>query len=284
MDLRASWKPSAVPFASFALLSRPSRPVPAPDPAPGILGAHGSAAPRRRVAFFLAGLVKGISGMGLPTVAIGLLGVVMTPATAAALLVIPSLVTNVAQCFGKSFAASRRCCGRCGSASCWARCSRRSPRCPPPAHRRASGSGWCCCSTAPTAWRGPRTTCLPRGWMLLVAFLVGCGTGFMAAATGVFFFPMVVFLQMLDFDKDEMVQALGISFVVGTVSLAGSLGWGVSWNAAWSVAGVLALVFAFAGMAMGARVRDRIPATTFRKLLFIVFGILGAVMIGKEVV
>jgi uncharacterized membrane protein YfcA len=94
---------------------------------------------------------------------------------------------------------------------------------------------------------------LPRGWMLLVAFVVGCGTGFMAAATGVFFFPMVVFLQMLDFDKDEMVQALGISFVVGTVSLAGSLGWGVSWNAAWSVPGVLALVFAFAGMALGAR-------------------------------
>src|ERR1700733_3922512 len=47
--------------------------------------------------FILAGLVKGVTGMGLPTVAIGLLGLMMVPAEAAALLVIPSLITNVWQ-------------------------------------------------------------------------------------------------------------------------------------------------------------------------------------------
>ena len=35
--------------------------------------------------FLLAGLVKGVIGLGLPTVAVGLRGVVMTPAQAAAL-------------------------------------------------------------------------------------------------------------------------------------------------------------------------------------------------------
>ncbi len=49
------------------------------------------------LAFLIAGLVKGVIGLGLPTVAIGLLGLVMMPAQAAALLVIPSLVTNVWQ-------------------------------------------------------------------------------------------------------------------------------------------------------------------------------------------
>jgi len=39
--------------------------------------------------FVLAGLVKGVTGMGLPTVAIGLLGLVMAPAEAAALLITP---------------------------------------------------------------------------------------------------------------------------------------------------------------------------------------------------
>ena len=34
--------------------------------------------------FFLAGMVKGITGMGLPTVAMGVLGALMTPVTAAA--------------------------------------------------------------------------------------------------------------------------------------------------------------------------------------------------------
>src|SRR5512140_1938897 len=47
--------------------------------------------------FLLAGVVKGVIGMGLPTVAMGLLAVVMPPAEAAALLVVPSLVTNVWQ-------------------------------------------------------------------------------------------------------------------------------------------------------------------------------------------
>ncbi len=47
--------------------------------------------------FLLAGLVKGVVGLGLPTVAMGLLGLVMPPAYAAALLLVPSLVTNVWQ-------------------------------------------------------------------------------------------------------------------------------------------------------------------------------------------
>src|SRR5262245_4784280 len=44
--------------------------------------------------FLLAGGVKGALGLGLPTVAMGLLSVVMTPAEAAGILVIPALVTH----------------------------------------------------------------------------------------------------------------------------------------------------------------------------------------------
>jgi uncharacterized protein len=39
--------------------------------------------------FVLAGFVKGVVGLGLPTVAMGLLAIVMTPAQAASLLVVP---------------------------------------------------------------------------------------------------------------------------------------------------------------------------------------------------
>src|SRR5262245_36428912 len=47
--------------------------------------------------FMLAGLVKGIIGTGLPTVAMGVLSMVMPPAEAAAILVIPSIATNIWQ-------------------------------------------------------------------------------------------------------------------------------------------------------------------------------------------
>ena len=46
--------------------------------------------------FLLAGYVKGVIGMGLPTIAMATLGLLLEPAQAAALLVIPSLVTNEA--------------------------------------------------------------------------------------------------------------------------------------------------------------------------------------------
>ncbi len=65
-------------------------------------------------AYLLAGFVKGVIGLGLPTVAIGLLGLLMTPAQAAAIRVIPSLVTNIWQ-FAVGGDRSHWCavCGRC---------------------------------------------------------------------------------------------------------------------------------------------------------------------------
>src|SRR5476649_2098358 len=56
--------------------------------------------------FFLAGIVKGVTGMGLPTVAKGVLGAIMPPVAASTLLIAPSFVTNVWQLFsGPSFIA-----------------------------------------------------------------------------------------------------------------------------------------------------------------------------------
>jgi uncharacterized membrane protein YfcA len=49
------------------------------------------------VTFLLAGFVKGVIGLGLPTVSMGLLSLVMAPAKAASLLIVPSFVTNVWQ-------------------------------------------------------------------------------------------------------------------------------------------------------------------------------------------
>ena len=64
--------------------------------------------------FVVAGFVKGVTGMGLPTVAMGVLGTLMLPAQAAALLLLPSFVTNVWQLFAGPERAARwsNVCGR----------------------------------------------------------------------------------------------------------------------------------------------------------------------------
>jgi uncharacterized membrane protein YfcA len=47
--------------------------------------------------FAVAGFVKGVIGLGLPTISMGLLAIVMPPIEAAAILILPSLLTNVWQ-------------------------------------------------------------------------------------------------------------------------------------------------------------------------------------------
>ena len=46
-------------------------------------------------AFLLAGFVKGVIGLGLPTVSMGLLAVTMTPGQAIAIVIVPAIVTNI---------------------------------------------------------------------------------------------------------------------------------------------------------------------------------------------
>ena len=56
------------------------------------------------VTFLGAGFVKGVTGMGLPTVAMGILGALISPLAAASLLIIPSFITNLWQLLaGPSF-------------------------------------------------------------------------------------------------------------------------------------------------------------------------------------
>ncbi len=50
-------------------------------------------------AFLLAGFVKGVIGLGLPTVSMGLLAVTMPPAQALAIVIVPAIVTNIWQTF-----------------------------------------------------------------------------------------------------------------------------------------------------------------------------------------
>jgi hypothetical protein len=72
--------------------------------------------------FLLAGLVKGVIGLGLPTVSMGLLSLVMAPAKAASLLIVPSFVTNVWQlAAGPSFERLARRLWPCSQASSSAR-------------------------------------------------------------------------------------------------------------------------------------------------------------------
>lgn len=227
-------------------------------------------------AFLLAGFVKGVIGLGLPTVSIGLLGLLMTPAQAAATLVVPSLVTNIWQAAvgGELLALARRLwpllAGICAGTFVGA------------ALLPHDDSGQA------TVWLGLVLVlyaafglvkghfAVPKRAEIWLGLLVGSATGAITVATGIFVMPGTPYIQSLKFDRDKMVQALGLSFTVSTITLAFALVYGgqVRTSLAWP--SIVALAAALVGMWLGQLMRGKVKPETFRLCFFIGLLLLGA--------
>jgi uncharacterized membrane protein YfcA len=97
----------------------------------------------------------------------------------------------------------------------------------------------------------------------------------MDVAVQVWLFAVAVFL-LAGLDKDELVQALGLSFTVSTLALAAGLLHGSPLPAASLWMSLLSVAPALAGMALGQMIRRRVAAETFRKVFFAGLLVLGA--------
>ena len=193
--------------------------------------------------FALAGFAKGVVGLGLPTISMGLLALMMPPAEAAAILLVPSFATNVWQ---MGLNAGLR----------------------PVARRLATMMLGVCLGT----WAGAGLMSEARGgWgdvLLGVALVAYAATGLVSAATGVFVIPAVPYLQALGIEKEELVRALGLSFTVSTIALAVNLGSTGALDTSLIPLTALALVTAVLGMSLGQLVRRRLRPETFRRWFF----------------
>lgn len=114
--------------------------------------------------------------------------------------------------------------------------------------------------------------------------IIGAATGLMTAATGVFVIPAVPYLGALGLKKDELIQALGLSFTVSTVALAAALAKGGSFEGGTAGASALALAPALAGMSLGAWVRNRVSEPVFRRCFFLGLFALGAHLASRAVI
>ncbi len=229
--------------------------------------------------FLLAGLVKGLLGLGLPTVAMGMLGLLMPPAEAAATLLLPSLVTNVWQLlsgrlrgalllrFWKMMLAI--VAGTLVSSGVIAGAAA-------PAASAALGSALVVYGAIGLAQLRLRVPAAAEGW---AGPLVGLVTGLVTGATGVFVVPAVPYLGSLGLERDDLVQALGLSFTVSTLALAGGLAWHGALPLAASENSLLAVLPALAGMWLGGRLRARIAAKPFRLCFFA-----GLIVLGVELI
>jgi uncharacterized membrane protein YfcA len=227
--------------------------------------------------FFAAGIVKGMTGMGLPTVAMGVLGALISPLAAAGLLIVPSFATNVWQLLaGPAFGTLVRrlwpmmvaiCAGTMLSARWLA---------------SETGATTTALGAALFIYAGftlcARQVQVPARLEPWLSPLIGAVTGVVTGATGVFVIPAVPYLQALGFSRDDLVQALGLSFTVSTVALAAALGAHGAFELQGLGLSVLALGPALAGMWTGQALRGRITPAAFRRLFLICLLLLGAEM------
>ena len=233
------------------------------------------------VTFFVAGVVKGVTGMGLPTVAMGALGALLSPLTAAGLLIVPAFVTNVWQLVsGPSFAPLLRrlwpmmaavVAGTFGGASLLTGGNVR-------LGTSALGAALAAYASFSLAARPPSVSARLEPWLGPV---VGGATGLVTGGTGVFVLPAVPYLQALGLGKDDLVQALGLSFTVSTVALAAALAARGALRLDNLALSSLAVVPALLGMGAGQAVRARVSAETFRRWFLIALLIFGAEMASR---
>jgi uncharacterized membrane protein YfcA len=231
--------------------------------------------------FALAGFVKGTIGLGLPTVSMGLLAVVMPPVEAAAILVLPSFVTNVWQmAAGPSLGALVKRLWPMMLAICagtWAGLGLMTG-----ASARYGvfllGAALALYAVAALAAAPFR---LPKGWERFAGPAAGLATGVISAATGVFVIPAVPCLQAFGLGKEELVQALGLSFTVSTAALAVNVAAEGALGAVAGGSAVVALSLACAGMWLGQMARVRMAPAVFRRWFFFGLLVLGVYLMGR---
>lgn len=229
--------------------------------------------------FVLAGTVKGVTGMGLPTVAMGILGALISPVAAAGMLLLPSFLTNIFQLYeGGNLAALLQrlwpmmltiVLGTVASSSLL-----------------ASGS-----SQATTVALGialivyalwtlfARPLHVPARHERWLSPLIGLLTGLLTGGTGVFVIPAVPYIQSLGLERDELVQALGLSFTFSTLALAAGLWWHGALQEIAISTSVMAVVAALIGLFAGQRIRKRISPLAFKRGFLICLVLLGGDMV-----
>lgn len=225
---------------------------------------------------FCAGWVKGIFGMGLPALLLGLLALMMPPVEAATLIVVPTLATNAWQFFtapGRLAMSQRFATLLIGVAS-----------------GTVLGVGFLTGSNtalvslalggvlilyALVGLLAPQLQVPPRAERPLSP-LVGLLTGCINGATGVSVMPLVPYLNSIGLQRDALIQAMGLVFMIAMSSLAACLAWTGHFAVASAGASTLALLPVFAGMYAGQAIRARMHADAYRKWFFIGLVALGA--------
>jgi len=230
------------------------------------------------------GFTKGVAGIGLPLTAVSIMSFLMEPPVPVALMPIPILLTNFWQAFSGAYV------------------------------RRSLRRFWLMLVCLPLGTvLGVKV--LAQADKGLVSFLLGCSilvftlfaqwrldwrlsvkaepvarplvgliAGFVGGMSSFFGPPLIMFLVSLGLTKDHFVQAIGLSFLVGIISMIFALAFYKVLGPLDFIWSAVATIPAFGGLMLGQWLRGHIPEAKFRRILLIVFLMSGLNLIRQAVI
>ena len=232
--------------------------------------------------FVLAGLVKGTTGIGLPTAAVGMMSQVIDPRQAIALVVFPSLLSNAWQMWrsGGVGEVLRRYWIYIGclmgliavvSVTLTAQVETGTLMI-------ILGCVVMLFSVSSLVWSPPF---LPERFDKAGQVVAGIASGLLGGLTAIWAPAMVTYLMARRVAKDDFVAATGVMIFAGTLPLIGGF-WtsGLITGASSGVSLALTLP-ALAGFAIGEALRRRLDAELFRTVVLLVFLVMGLNLIRK---
>jgi len=234
-------------------------------------------------AFLLAGFVKGVICLGLPTVSMGLLAITMPPSHALAIVIVSAIVTNIWQTFIGPYLRDviRRLWPLMASTiiGIWLNAGMLTG---PYARYGGIVLGVLLVIYAITGLSQFSFKVAPRDekW---IGGIVGVITGAVSAATGVLVIPAMPYMQAIGMEKDELVQALGLLFTVGTLALAFNLTGTGLLSASTALPAGVAMAAAFVGMFIGQSLRSRMQPEVFRRWFLVAMIFLGLYLVGSAI-
>ena len=233
------------------------------------------------LAFIAGGAVKGVVGMGLPAVAVAILGLALGPPEALPLLVVPAFVTNLWQAVvgGYLLALLRRfwpmllacALGTWLGVTLFVSADVKLLNVALGTPLAVYGV----LSLAKFHMRVPARI----AWPLQIP--VGAASGFLAGLTGAVVVPVVFYLDALKLEKNEFIQALGLIFATAMLALGAALTGQNAFSGPQFLLSSLAMVPAGIGMLLGQMVRATVPPEQFRRVVFVALVLVGIGMIAK---
>lgn len=234
------------------------------------------------ITFFLAGGIKGVVGLGLPTISLALLAIMFDLVTAIVLTLIPSLITNIWQAL--SGANSKVILKRIlpfliiALITIWLG-----------AYILSSQSmtlltlllGILLISYSLLSLFGVNFSIANkhRKW---TGIFLGTVNGLITGMAGIYIVPSVMYFQAIGLRRDEIVQAMGILFSLSSVSMLLAYQHQNMLTVEQTMLSLYALFPALIGMYYGKKIRPYLSETTFKKVLFISLLFIGCFVVIKS--